>query len=227
MKKSLSIILAAGFALLSCAKPEQQVSVGGTEVQDGSLDYIVAAGPGAQVKTVVDNGTKVLWTDGDQIGMYAENSATALYEAILAEPSAQARFGRTSDAKPVKDGDLYHAVYPSSAVISWGVQENTEDDSAPFCYVNIPKQQTAVKGSWDKKAAILAASSQTEQFAFRHAVAYAPVMAQKAGPFSSRMFSLKPGMNSSTTGFTSPYRGLYTCRKIIPMAADEIILGTT
>lgn len=175
MKKSLSIILAAGFALFSCAKPEQQVGVEGAGTQDCSMDYIIAAGPGTPVKTVVSDGTKVLWTDGDQIGMYAEGSATAIYDAILAEPSAQAKFGRTSDTKPVKDGDLYHAVYPSSAIISWGVQENTIDEegaTAPFCYINIPKQQTAVKGSWDKKAAILAASSSTEQFAFRHAVSY-------------------------------------------------------
>lgn len=169
MKKSLSILLAAGFALFSCAKPEQ-VGIGGAESQNGSMDYIIAAGPGAQVKTVVENGTKVLWTDGDQIGMYAGSSATALYDAILSEPSAQAKFGRTSDVTPVKDGELYHAVYPSSAVISWG--ETTENATAPFCYINIPKQQTAVKGSWDKKAAILAASSSTEEFAFRHAVSY-------------------------------------------------------
>ena len=172
MKKSLSIILAAGFALFSCAKPEQQVGVEGAGTQDCSMDYIIAAGPGTPVKTVVSDGTKVLWTDGDQIGMYAESSATAIYDAILAEPSAQAKFGRTSDTKPVKDGDLYHAVYPSSAIVSWAAQGDAEGETTPFCYINIPKQQTAVNGSWDKKAAILAASSSTEQFAFKHAVSY-------------------------------------------------------
>ena len=218
-------MLAAGFALLSCVKSEQQVSVGGTEVQDGSMDYILAAGPGAPVKTIVDNGTKVLWTDGDQIGMCAGNSATSLYNAILAEPSAQARFGRISDTKPVKDGDLYHAVYPSSAVISWGVQENAEDDSAPFCYVNIPKQQTAVKGSWDAKAAILAASSSTEQFAFRHAVSYIRFeTTEQTGAFVAARLSAVNGEKLSDSKAGVKYL-TSTELQIIPSTTAEPYVG--
>ena len=50
-------------------------------------------------------------------------------------------------------------------------------------------------------------------------------MAINAGPFRRRMFSEKSGLNKRITGFTTPYNGLYSCRKIIPMAADEIMLG--
>lgn len=228
MKKSLSIILAAGFALFSCAKPEQQVGIGGTGTQEGSMDYIIAAGPGSQVKTVVDNGTKVLWTPGDQIGMYAENSATALYDAILSEPSAQAKFGRTSDTKPVKDGALYHAVYPSSAIISWGVQDNTieeEGATAPFCYINIPKQQTAVKGSWDAKAAILAASSSTEQFAFRHAVSYIRFeTTEQTGAFVAARLSAVNGEKLSDSKAGVKYL-TSTELQIIPSTTAEPYVG--
>ena len=200
MKKSLSIILAAGFALFSCEKPQQQVGVGGTLTPEGSMDFIYAAGPGAPVKTIVDNGTKVLWTEGDQIGMYSDNTANALYDVVLTEPSAQARFGRTSDVKPAKDGDLYYAVYPSSAVTSWGAQSTVEGQSAPFCYINIPKQQTAVKGSWDKNAAILAASSQTEQFTFKHAVSYVRFeTTEQTGDFVAVRLSAVGGAKLSDT----------------------------
>ena len=170
MKKTLSIILAACFALFSCAKQEPQG--GGGEPGDligDDLEYITAVSPGTPVKTTTTDGVKVLWTDGDKIGMCADASTSAIYSTNLAEPSAVASFGRTSDAKPVKANGRYHAVYPSSAVSKWG---NMTDPQAPFCYVNVPKQQIAVEGAWDKNAAVLAAVSENEQLSFKHTIAY-------------------------------------------------------
>ena len=134
------------------------------------MDYITAVGPGTPVKTVVNNSTKVFWVSGDKIVIYSDGDATAVYTTNLDQPSAEAVFGRTSDNKPVKSGDMYHAVYPSSAVTKWNL--STEGQTGPFCYVNIPKQQTVAIGSWDPKAAVLVASSQTSQLAFKHVVAY-------------------------------------------------------
>ena len=75
-------------------------------LEQGDFDYITAVGPGAQVKTVVSNGTKVLWTDADKIAMYGGSSAS-IFSTILEEPSAQARFGRTSTNKPAKVDGSY------------------------------------------------------------------------------------------------------------------------
>ena len=161
-------MLAAGFALLSCAKPDRQAGDESCGLQEGGLDYITAIGPGTSVKTTTNDGVKVLWTDGDKIGMYGN----AEYTTNLNEPSAQARFGRTSDQKPGQVGGRYFAVYPASAVAQWGTPEEMESPENPFCFVSVPAQQTAVKGSWDKNAAVLAASSGTKEFAFRHAVSY-------------------------------------------------------
>lgn len=173
MNKSFSIILAACLALFSCAKQESQ---GGNDDLGGSqgetLDYITAVSPGASVKTMTLDSVKVLWTDSDKIGMYSDGTSSAVYTTRLQAPSAEARFGRTSDSKAVKVGEQYYAVYPSSAISKWGSQSDIEGQTNAFCYVNVPKQQTAVIGSWDKKAAILVASSETEQFSFGHAVAY-------------------------------------------------------
>ena len=172
MRKPLSILLAASLAVcVSCSKQEMQA---GDQQPDNNipvLDYITAVGPGSSVKTTTLDGVKVLWTGGDKIGMYAGESATAVYTTNVAEPSAEARFGRTSDNSPIKVNDHYYAVYPSSAVAKWGVKADS-NGSVPVCYVNIPKQQIAEKGAWDKKAAVLVASSQTENFAFKHAVSY-------------------------------------------------------
>lgn len=176
MRKSLSIILAASLALcVSCAKQEIQgggQSSGTNEPIGSDMDYITAVGPGTPVKTVVNNDTKVFWASGDKIGMFSFGAATAVYTAKLDEPSPQATFGRTSDNKPTMVSEKYYAVYPSSAVVKWNLSTEVEEQVGPFCYVNVPKQQTAAVGSWDPKSAILVASSQTNQLAFKHAVSY-------------------------------------------------------
>ena len=173
MSKSLSIILAATLAVcVSCSKQEKQA--GGEQPENNipiteCLDYITAVSPGTPMKTTTVDGVKVLWSDKDKIGMYAEGKTTAIYTTSLSEPSAQARFGRTSDVNPVKVDNRYYAVYPSSAIVKWNLET---ESSNPVCYVNVPKQQTAEAGAWDTKAAVLIANSETEQLLFKHAVSY-------------------------------------------------------
>lgn len=190
MRKSLSIILAASLALcISCAKQEIQGGGqgSGTNVPtDSDMDYITAVSPGTPVKTVVNSDTKVFWESGDKIGMYSDGGTTAVYTTKLDVPSPEANFGRTSDNKPAKVGDMYYAVYPSSAVSKWSLTAGEEEQSGPFCYVNVPKLQTAVNGSWDPKSGILVATSGTNQLAFKHAVAYVRFeVTDQTGEFSS------------------------------------------
>ena len=170
MRKSFPLFIAASLAVcLSCTKQEEQTGgLSSGSIEQGDFDYITAVGPGAEVKTMVSNGTKVLWTDADKIAMYGGSSAS-IFSTILEEPSAQARFGRTSTNKPAKVDGNYYAVYPSSAVALWSISDVA---SAPFCSVNIPKLQTAEVGTWDKKAAILVAISEDNNLAFKHAVSY-------------------------------------------------------
>ncbi len=176
MSKSLSLVIAASLAVcISCAK--QEVQSGGQApdgIRQGDFDYIMAVGPDAKTRTTVSNGTKVLWTDADAIGMYAGGAEkTAVFSTTLEEPSAQARFGRQSSDKPVQaDDGCYYAVYPSTALVQWSVPEDGASTPSPFCTVDVPKLQTAEPGAWDKKAAILVASSETNTLAFKHAVAY-------------------------------------------------------
>ena len=176
MSKSLSLVIAASLAVCtSCAK--QEVQPGGQApdgIRQGDFDYITAVGPDAKTRTTVSNGTKVLWTDADAIGMYAGGAEkTAVFSTTLEEPSAQARFGRQSSDKPVQaDDGCYYAVYPSTALVQWSVPEDGASTPSPFCTVDVPKLQTAEPGAWDKKAAILVASSETNTLAFKHAVAY-------------------------------------------------------
>lgn len=176
MNKSLSIIIAASIAFCaSCTKQDLQnvaPGIGNNAPADVDMDYITAISPGTPSKTVLNNNTKVFWTSEDKLGVYSGANTTAIYESKLEESSAEAKFGRTSDNKPVMAGGKYYAVYPSSAIIKWNLTDDAAEVSGPFCTVNIPKKQTATVGSWDPKAALLVASSQTNQMAFKHGVSY-------------------------------------------------------
>ena len=176
MNKSLSIIIAASIAFCaSCTKQDLQnvaPGIGNNVPADVDMDYIKAISPGTPSKTVLNNNTKVFWTSEDKLGVYSGANTTAIYESKLEESSAEAKFGRTYDNKPVMAGGKYYAVYPSSAIIKWNLTDDAAEVSGPFCTVNIPKKQTATVGSWDPKAALLIASSQTNQMAFKHGVSY-------------------------------------------------------
>lgn len=162
MKKRLLLLFAAGFALFSCAKSVPQAG------DEGLVDTITAICPGATEKTTTPDGLKVFWTNGDKIGLYPN----AIYSTSLKEPSAQAVFGRTSEEKAAQAGGKYFAVYPSSSVAQWSSEEELQDPENVFCRVALPTQQTAVAGSWDKSAGVLAAASETKDLIFRHVASY-------------------------------------------------------
>lgn len=184
MKKSFSIILTACFALFSCAKQEPQIN--GTDQPTGGepetpaveyLDEITVAAPGTglPVRTVTNDGVKVLWTNNDQIGLFVGTSSEqrtqcAIYTTSLASPSATATFGRVEDPEPAMALGKYFAIYPARSFVKWGSFGNTA--SSKRCYFNLPAEQTAVKGGWDSRAAVMTASSETKEFAFKHVVAY-------------------------------------------------------
>ena len=154
MRKSLSLFLAASLAVcFSCTKQEEQI--GGqapSSHEQGDFDYITAIGPGSQVKTIVSNGTKVLWADDDKIGLYSGGtSSSAEFTTVLEEPSAQARFGRTSTSKPVKVNDCYYAVYPSSAVALWSVKDGETAQTAGGLHLStrsIVSSEHLLSGNW-------------------------------------------------------------------------------
>ena len=133
-----------------------------------------------QTKTTTQDGINVLWEDGDRIGMFVANSSTqeerrrsAVYETELSSPSAEAQFTKVDELQAGLGNGLYYAAYPAESIVRWGSQNAMDNTpTARRCYATIPVEQTAVKGSWDKAAGILAASSPDSRFLFNHATAY-------------------------------------------------------
>lgn len=196
---------------VSCQQVDIEGGKGGDASRSSFLpDEIMAVSPkkgiGVDVevedmKSMTPDGTKVYWEEGDQIALFpgAENESEryrkAIYTAIIdGGPQPAATFRRNQDIWPYRDGQLYLAAYPASAVDRWG------SNTRLTCYATIPTLQTARAGSWDPSAGIIAASSKTPEFKFDHAVSYVRfVVDASTSPFVSARVAY-PDLPSVLTG---------------------------
>ena len=170
--------LSLGLVLLSVSCTRQE-PISQTEAVITPITNVITANV-IQTRTMTDDGVNILWNDGDKIGLFVANSSTAeerkrsaIFQTSLQEPSAEAVFKKTNDLEAGLANGRYYAAYPYEAISRWGSQNAMDNQpAARRCYVMIPANQTAAKGCWDHKAGILAASSTTSTFSFKHAVAY-------------------------------------------------------
>ena len=171
-------LFAFGLVLLSVSCTRQEL-IGASEGVSTSISDEITASL-MQTRTMTEDGVNILWKDGDKIGLFVANSSTteerkrsAIFQTSLQEPSAEAVFKKTNDLEAGFANGRYYAAYPLEAISRWGSQNAMDNQpTARRCYVRIPANQTAVRGGWDAKAGILAASSATSVFTFKHAVAY-------------------------------------------------------
>ena len=183
MKKNYILWACAAAALLFTACQKEKAATEkpvpeepGIEVPSGDMSVITAT---AQNTKTMPYGDHVYWENQDAIALFAVQSSSdrkrsANYSATLAQPTASATFVNTNSVEPIAteiDGDNYYfALYPPSSLNKWA--SSMAAAGTRRVYVDIPEEQIAVGGGWDKKAAILAAESTTSSFQFKHIVAY-------------------------------------------------------
>ena len=74
-------------------------------------------------------------------------------------------------------------------------------------YFNLPKEQTAVVGGWDKKAMILASESTTSSFQFKHIVSYIKFTVDGASsPFVKMTITAKSGESLTGDNIAAKYQ---------------------
>ena len=122
-------------------------------------------------KTTTTDGVNVQWEKGDQIAVFVsggvgENSQSALYETNISAPASSATFVLTNGLEPVKQDNIYLAVYPASQLYVWNTSPKKK------CAMDIPAEQKVSAPGWDKRASLMAATSTTDEFVFRHCVSY-------------------------------------------------------
>lgn len=134
---------------------------GGDDVQAKEVVF-TAEISAADTKTVLYDGTKVLWTDGDQIAVCGSEAAMT---ATLAGPSASATFSGT--AVP-DDKGRYYAVYPYSALngdVPW---------AGSVVSLRLPVNQQAAAGTFAEELNITAAATdgQSMKLQFHNLLGY-------------------------------------------------------
>lgn len=163
MKLSRLFFASALVVFASCAKNQDINHV------DDSLKTIKAVNP--VFKTTTADGVNVMWEKGDQIAVFVSGGVgdatqSALYETSVGSPASSATFVLTNGLEPVKQEDIYLAVYPASQLYVWNTSPKKK------CAMNLPAEQKVSAPGWDKSASLMAATSTTDEFAFRHCVSY-------------------------------------------------------
>ena len=115
------------------------------------------ASVGADVKTVLVDGTKVYWENGDRI---AVSGASSAFETSLEQAAPVAVFKGQAET-----ADRYFAVYPFSCVREWADE---------LALVELPQVQQARKDSFDPATGITASVTDAEsmKFQFHNVVGY-------------------------------------------------------
>ena len=157
--KTVLATLVALIAAVSCV-PEGQEGEGNSEC------FVATAGafPNSSGKE------SFLWQPGAEIAFFlgddSRKTESAIYKTSVKKPSVEACFSAVGkDVASLSDG-RYLAVFPSCAVATWA------EAGKNSVYVDIPSVQTAITGSWDPSAGVMAAFSEDRELGFSHVPAY-------------------------------------------------------
>ncbi len=170
--KRIILLISAAIAIFSCNKDEL-ISNRGKSVVNGPAMVIRAHSPeeelNQELRSVLSDGTKVLWENGDKLSLYdgGELSRGAEYSTSLATPSQTADFSQVSGTPAAIDGK-YYACYPKSDNVYW-----RSNSGNPKLSVIFPTVQHAVVNSFAEGTNYMAAVSDNGvDFHFNHLGAY-------------------------------------------------------
>ena len=161
MKKLNRFIIACGMVMLAACSKYQ-------DIPDDGLITIKAVNP--VLKSTTFDGVNVSWEKGDRIALFVSggsgNSKSAVFETNISEPLPSTTFVLTGEEHPVMQDGFYLAVFPESQLYVWNSSPKMR------CSMDLPFQQKVSGPGWDKKASLMAARSTTDEFVFKHCVAY-------------------------------------------------------
>ena len=172
MKLTRVFLLSALAVLAACTKNQ--------DIPDNDgMTAIKAINP--QVKTITEDGVNVMWENGDEVALFVSGGVgdatqSALYKTNITNPAATATFVLTNDKEPVKQDENYLAIYPASQLYVWNTAGKKK------CAMFLPPTQTVSAPGWDKKASLMASSSTTNEFTFKHCVSYVKFTVTASSP---------------------------------------------
>lgn len=152
MKKLYLLPLIMAFAV--ACQTEEMPAPGQNETIEGELtEKVFTADFSAETKTVLDESRNVKWSSGDVVTIYG-GAESAPADAVISDDGYSA-----SLTVVLPETEVYYAVYPSIAA------KGCTDGSLKL---ELPAEQTAVAGSFDKNAALAVARSEARNFSFKN-----------------------------------------------------------
>lgn len=168
MKKILMSAMAialGSMAFVSCSSDVEETA--GKQVKN--LTFEVSVDGQNATRTVLD-GNKVLFEEGDHIGVYSGSyteTSTSIADFTVTEGGDHAMISGTAPEQ-----DVYYAVYPNDKTY-FAI-------ASKVINVNIPDRQKAVKDGFDPNANVMLAKSKGTRLEFNQVCAYAKVTVSQA-----------------------------------------------
>lgn len=211
MKKHFIIWACAIAALLFTACQKEKAAASDTPAEGSAAEMNVITATALDTKTTTPDDVHVYWENTDAIALFAVNGTNRTRSAnySTSQSGASATFTKTNDTAPIateiEGNNYYFALYPSSSLNKWA--SSMVNAGTRRVYFNLPKEQTAVVGGWDKKAMILASESTTSSFQFKHIVSYIKFTVDGASsPFVKMTITAKSGESLTGDNIAAKYQ---------------------
>lgn len=203
-------ILAIFLAAVSCTSREDARP--DTSLRDEGR--LISLSREAFVKSALD-GDVARWTAGDEVAVY-QNEGEAPKKFIAQEDGVTAHFSLKDGETPLGKTGKYFLVYPYSAVGTSAVSSNAVS-------LNIPAEQTAVKGSFDPSAAVAVAmgADYDGTFVFRNAHTLFKITVPEN--FGDDIFSIRLTANTEGEKFAGDCSVKFTSEGITVSPAETAV----
>lgn len=152
MRRTIFFTALAAMVAVSCVKESAD------PIQKTVLEAVAA---GAETKTVLTEGTKTWWDQGDAISVFDAQKNNLTFNSPITGPCVTASF--------IYEGAFEHpetlwAFYPQNSDI-------TTSDFNTFTGFDLPDVQSAIAGTFDPEAALAYGTSTTKQVKFHNMTA--------------------------------------------------------
>lgn len=162
-KKNIIGCMLMVLTLVACTKESNQVAEE-NEPQVKTITFTASSEEGVATRTTLASDNSVYWTSGDAISVLDVNTTSSNTQCVLISGINSTK-GKFEGVSVPSTETGYYAIYPFSSQVSMSTTGNISG-------LNLPPEQNATEGSFDKNAAILTAYTSTDVIAFRNLCAY-------------------------------------------------------
>ena len=145
-------------AMASCSSSDDAVAENNVESKLVQMTFTATQESNVSTRTALTSEKKVIWKSGDAISVFDNYGSGHNHEFTLKGNggSILGNFTGTAESTPTTSDSRYFAVYPSTSGAELNIYPEQNDYVSG---ITLPSKQTAIKGSFDPKAALMIAKS--------------------------------------------------------------------